>query len=107
MAGTMTSDDSSGAEYWKWAGLGFEFTGVVGLFFYFGYLADEHWGCKPWGLLTGGAIGVVGGIYWLVKEGYKMMAELEESFSAKHAGEDAKPSDQKRSNDNGGAESGA
>lgn len=88
----MASDDASGGGYWKWAGLGFEFTGVVGLFFYFGYLVDEHWGVNPWGILTGGAIGVVGGTYWLAREGFKMMRELDQ------------PSSIENKNDNGGPE---
>lgn len=73
----MASDDSAGREYWKYAGLGFEFAAVVGLFFYFGHVADQRWQTAPWGLLTGGGIGLVGGTYLLAKEGFKMMRQLD------------------------------
>ena len=55
-----------------------EFTGVVGLFLYLGYRADEHWDIEGgWGLIIGGAVGLIGGIYLLVKQGQKMMRELD------------------------------
>jgi F0F1-type ATP synthase assembly protein I len=72
----MAGRDESGREYWKWSGLGLEFAGVVALFIYFGYLADRRWHSGPWGLIAGGAIGVIGGMYWLVKESLQMMKEL-------------------------------
>ncbi len=72
----MTGDDTSGRAYWRWAGLGFEFAGVMGLFLYFGYLADRRWRSEPWGLLTGGAVGLIGGLYLLLREAYRMMREL-------------------------------
>lgn len=77
MPGLKDDDNRGGAEYWKWSGLGFEFAAVTGLFFYFGYLVDERWGCGPWGFLIGGGIGLVGGVYLLAKEGLKMMNDLD------------------------------
>lgn len=73
----MAADDTSGREYWRWAGLGFEFAGVVAIFFYFGYLADQRYGTSPWGLLGCGAVGILGSGYLLVKEGYRMMRTLD------------------------------
>ena len=67
--------DSNGHESWKWTGLGFEFTGVVAVFLYLGYEADRYWDIEPWGILSGGFIGVVGGLYWLAKEGLRAMGE--------------------------------
>ncbi len=75
----MPVEDPGGRQYWKFAGLGFEFAGVVGLFFYFGHLADQRWDSDPWGLLTGGAIGLIGGIYLLAKEGFRMMDQMDSS----------------------------
>jgi F0F1-type ATP synthase assembly protein I len=73
----MAEKDSEGRAYLKWAGLGFEFAAVVGLFVYFGYLADQRWGYGPWGLVIGGAIGFTGGLYHLVKEGFAMNREFD------------------------------
>jgi len=79
----MADKDSGGREYFKYAGLGFEFAGVVGLFFYFGHLADQRLDSDPWGLMIGGAIGLTGGIYMLAKEGHKMMQHLDSPPSKK------------------------
>ena len=79
----MASKDLGGQGYWKYAGLGFEFAGVVGLFFYFGYLADQRWHSDPWGLLIGGGIGLIGGTYLLAKEGFRMMKQMDSSESYK------------------------
>ena len=73
----MAPKDRNGREYYKYAGLGFEFAALVGLFFYFGHIADLRWQCEPWGLMIGGGIGVVGGIYLLAKQGNRMMRELD------------------------------
>ena len=95
MAGVqaMAGRDGSGSEYWKWSGLGFEFAGVVLLFIYFGYLADRRWHCEPWGLITGGAIGLIGGIYWMAKEGRRMMRELDQSQTGDRRGAGPGPGD--------------
>ena len=76
-AEVMANPDSGGREYFRYAGLGFEFAGVVGLFFYFGHLIDRRWGTAPWGLLLGGGFGMLGGVYHLAKEGAKMMRTLD------------------------------
>lgn len=73
----MASKKSDGREFYKYAGTGFEFAGVLGVCLYLGYLADERWDSEPWGLLIGAAVGLVGGIYLLVKEGNRMMRELD------------------------------
>jgi len=74
----MVSDDSRGRQYFRYAGLGLEFTAVVGLFLYLGYQADKHWNIEGgWGLIVGAAVGLISGIYLLVKEGNKMMRELD------------------------------
>ena len=73
----MTSKKSDGREFYKYAGVGFEFAGVLGVCLYLGHLADERWDSEPWGLLIGAGIGLAGGIYLLIKEGNRMMRELD------------------------------
>jgi F0F1-type ATP synthase assembly protein I len=53
---------------WKYANVGFEFAGSVGLFSLIGYFVDKHWGIDPVGVVTGSITGVVVGFYLLVKE---------------------------------------
>lgn len=42
--------------------LAFEFAGAVGLFWFFGWLADRQFGTDPWFQVVGSVIGWIGGI---------------------------------------------
>lgn len=77
----MAVHDAGGREYWKWAGLGTEFAGAVALFCYLGYLVDRRYQTDPWGLVIGGGIGLLGGGYLLIKEGFRMMRTLDKPAS--------------------------
>ena len=48
-------------------GAGFEFAASVAGFALVGYWLDRHYGWRPWGVLTGALLGIVGGLYNLVK----------------------------------------
>jgi F0F1-type ATP synthase assembly protein I len=50
-------------------GAGFEFTAVIGVLTLLGWWLDGRWGTTPGLLLTGLAIGFVGGIYKLYRTG--------------------------------------
>ena len=80
--------ESGGREYFRYAGLGFEFSIAVGLFLYLGYLADERWGSDPWGMVVGGGVGLASGIYLLVKESNQMMRQFDAKPTADHREED-------------------
>ena len=50
--------------------LAFEFAGAVALFWFLGFLVDRWLGIEPWGQVTGGVLGWVGGVahvYYAVK----------------------------------------
>ncbi len=50
------------------AGVGLELAGAVAGFTLVGYWIDRHFGSQPWGLIVGLALGLVGGMYNLVRE---------------------------------------
>jgi len=53
----------------RWLGFGFEFAGVLAIFSWLGYKADQKLGhAGPWLLLTGFGIGFAGMMYLLIKE---------------------------------------
>ncbi len=56
---------------WKFLGSGFELAGVVAVFTLLGGGYDRWQGTHPWGALTGAIIGIVGGLYNLVKDAMK------------------------------------
>ncbi len=87
----MGRKETEASGYFKWAGLGFEFAGVIGIFFYLGYLAEQRWECEPWGMLIGGAVGFTGGLYHLVKAGMAMNRELGRRTDDENHGNGAEP----------------
>jgi len=49
-------------------GIGFELVGAVAGFTLVGYWADRHYRTYPWGVLIGVALGLIGGMYNLIRE---------------------------------------
>jgi hypothetical protein len=66
------ADDDKKSSAWKYAGIGIQFAGTVGVMAYGGYAIDQWQGWKgnP-ALITGVVIGVIGGLYLLIKEAMK------------------------------------
>ena len=52
----------------RWMSFGVELAGVMGIFTYGGYLADNHFGTKPLLMILGFGVSFVGMIYQLFKE---------------------------------------
>jgi F0F1-type ATP synthase assembly protein I len=50
------------------AGIGFELVAAVAGFTLVGFWVDHHYHSAPWGLLVGFALGLVGGMYNLIRE---------------------------------------
>ena len=48
-------------------GVGLELAGTVGIMMLLGYGIDRWLDTEPWVMLTGGMLGIVGGLYNLVK----------------------------------------
>ncbi len=58
-----------GAAGWtRLAGLGFELTAAVGAFTLVGYWWDRHYGSSPKGLIVGALLGLLGGMYNLIRQ---------------------------------------
>lgn len=56
---------------WKFAGVGIELVGVVGVMMFAGWSFDQWRGTTPWGMVVGAVVGIVGGLYNLVKDAMK------------------------------------
>ena len=69
-SGSQKNDN--GREYARWAGLGFEFVGVLAIFCYMGYRLDKALNTSPWFLLTGFAVGFIGMFYTILKQSWNM-----------------------------------
>lgn len=64
----MPEEPKSGTDWSKLSGIGFELVAAVAGFTLIGYLWDRHFGSSPWGLLTGALLGVIGGMYNLIRQ---------------------------------------
>ena len=69
------------------AGVGLELAGAVAGFALVGYWVDRHYGSGPWGLIIGVVLGIVGGLYNLVKEALQATREAQREDEATRDGE--------------------
>jgi F0F1-type ATP synthase assembly protein I len=64
----MPQDRKPGTEWMKLSGLGVELAAAIGGFTLAGYFWDRHFGTGPWGVLTGAILGLIGGMYNLIRQ---------------------------------------
>jgi F0F1-type ATP synthase assembly protein I len=64
----MPEQPKPGADWVKLSGLGIELAAAVAGLTLFGYWLDRHFGIGPWGMVVGGTIGIVGGLYNLIRQ---------------------------------------
>ena len=77
------------------SGIGLELAGATAGLALLGYWIDGHFGTRPWGIIGGVIIGLVGGLYNLVRESLNAVHEAQEddaviaeqARSEKHAGD--------------------
>ena len=67
----------------RYSGVGLELAGATAGLALVGYWVDSKYGTSPWGILIGVAIGIVGGLYNLVRESLAAIREAKD--------DDAKP----------------
>ena len=77
-----TTQTSSGKATRLASGTGIELAAAVGGGCLVGYWIDWHFRTSPWGLLAGAIIGIVGGIYNLVRPALREMARSDVNFGA-------------------------
>lgn len=66
-------DDQTDRSQWKHATAGLELAGVVIGMIGLGYLVDQWLDSRPWGILTGAFIGIVGGLYKTARDAIRTM----------------------------------
>jgi ATP synthase protein I len=71
----------------RYSGVGLELAGAVAGLAVLGYWIDRRYGTNPWGILGGVVIGLVGGLYNLVRESLEAVREAkadDEDASGSH-----------------------
>jgi len=59
----------------RYSGIGLELAGATAGLALLGYWIDTRYGTRPWGLVGGLIIGIVGGIYNLIRESLEAVRE--------------------------------
>lgn len=68
----MAKTDRQQKPTWlRFSGIGVEFAGVVIGFTLIGIWIDRHYNKSPWGVVIGASLGLVGGMYNLIRESLK------------------------------------
>jgi ATP synthase protein I len=69
------SADSRFPGWVRYSGVGLELAGATAGLALLGYWIDGRFGTQPWGILGGVVIGLVGGLYNLVRESLEAVRE--------------------------------
>ena len=89
----LLSGNKQSPAWLRSAGVGFELVASVVGFTLLGYWLERQFEWKPWGVLGGALVGIVGGLYNLVKTGLSAGREAEaEDRAAKIAAAGARDS---------------
>jgi F0F1-type ATP synthase assembly protein I len=59
------------------AGVGLELAGATAGLALVGHWVDGHYGTQPWGVVTGVIVGLVGGLYNLIRESFAAVREAQ------------------------------
>jgi F0F1-type ATP synthase assembly protein I len=62
------TDDRRFPGWVRYSGVGLELAGATAGLAFVGYWIDGKFGTSPWGILGGVTIGIVGGLYNLIRE---------------------------------------
>lgn len=74
--------DRRGAGWIRYSGIGLELAGATAGLALVGYWIDRRFGTGPWGMLGGVVIGIVGGLYNLVRESLDAIREARDEDAA-------------------------
>lgn len=74
--------------------MGFELVAAVGAFTLVGYWWDRHFGSEPKGLIVGAVLGIIGGMYNLIRQ--SLLATRDTTAGSARTGPENTDGDKKR-----------
>ena len=82
MTGGLLTADRRFPGWVRYSGVGLELAGATAGLALLGYWIDGKFGTTPWGILGGVIIGIVGGLYNLVKQSLEAVREAKDDDDA-------------------------
>jgi F0F1-type ATP synthase assembly protein I len=76
-------------EWVRYSGIGIELVGAVAGFALLGYWLDGRYTPKPWGMVGGLILGLVGGFYNLIRQALQAEREAAEADRARQTTQDS------------------
>lgn len=73
----MAERDKSSTDWVRLSGIGFELVGAVAGFGLIGFWIDHRYATRPWGVLVGVGLGIVGGMYTVIREALQASKEAD------------------------------
>ncbi len=70
------------------SGIGVELVGAIAGFTLAGYFWDRHFGTKPWGVLIGAILGLIGGMYNVIRQSLAAVRETGSGTRTKRGDEE-------------------
>jgi F0F1-type ATP synthase assembly protein I len=79
---TMPEEPRSRSSLARLSGIGVELAAAIAGFTLAGYGWDRYFGTAPWGVLTGALLGLVGGMYNMIRQSLAAVRETESQAAA-------------------------
>jgi F0F1-type ATP synthase assembly protein I len=80
----MPEEAKSGSGWARLSGIGIELAAAVAGFTLAGYFWDRHFDTRPWGVLIGAILGLVGGMYNVIRQALAATREAGPGIKTTH-----------------------
>lgn len=84
----MPEEPQSRSSLARLSGIGVELVAAIAGFTLAGYWWDRYFGTKPWGVLIGALLGLVGGMYNVIRQSLTAVREAGPGTKTTHGDED-------------------
>lgn len=84
----MPEESKSRSALARLSGIGIELAAAVAGFTFAGYWWDRYFGTRPWGALIGALLGLVGGMYNLIRQSLTAVRETGSGTKTTHGDEE-------------------
>lgn len=85
---TMPEEPTSRSSLARLSGIGVELVAAIVGFTFAGYWWDRYFGTQPWGVLIGALLGLIGGMYNVIRQSLTAVKETASGTKTTHGDEE-------------------